>query len=150
MKTTTKLWKCSNCGISENNRCTWCDLGCGSDYHDMTEVVVGELKEIELMVNNEHSKLSCSEHSDATFKIDMEIEQIKELLKDKETFDKLKQIGIFRSEIWLLHRQINNLENETRVLETEIINKHKMSFGDLIGLSVMADKLYEEYLKNRD
>jgi hypothetical protein len=35
-----ELWECSHCGVSERNRAAWCDLGCGSDYNQMTRVVV--------------------------------------------------------------------------------------------------------------
>ena len=33
-----EIYACSNCGVGETNRATWCDLGCGSDYNEMIDV----------------------------------------------------------------------------------------------------------------
>lgn len=29
---------CNHCGYSPDNRCDWCDLGCGDDYNEMIRV----------------------------------------------------------------------------------------------------------------
>lgn len=34
-----KFYKCTICGLKETNRKDWCDMGCGSDYNDMVELV---------------------------------------------------------------------------------------------------------------
>jgi len=33
-----KYYSCKVCGFSPNNRRTWCDKGCGSDYNEMRDV----------------------------------------------------------------------------------------------------------------
>ena len=38
MSDTVTLWRCRVCGVSRTNRRNWCDLGCGSDYNEMTPV----------------------------------------------------------------------------------------------------------------
>jgi len=35
-----KLYACSHCGLSVNNRGDWCNLGCGDDYNQMIEVKI--------------------------------------------------------------------------------------------------------------
>lgn len=34
------LYSCSHCGLSVHNRGDWCDLGCGDDYNQMTEIKI--------------------------------------------------------------------------------------------------------------
>ena len=33
-----KWYCCKICGVAENNRKDWCDLGCGRDYNEIFEV----------------------------------------------------------------------------------------------------------------
>jgi len=74
----------------------------------------------------------------------MNHKEIRKILEDKDTFDKLKQIGFIRDKIRHLNREINKYEASVSKTETEIILKHKIEFPDLIAITIMADRIYEE------
>jgi len=79
----------------------------------------------------------------------MKDKDIKRLLKDKETFNKLLEIGHTRNEIWLLKRHADKLGFKARALEMEIQKKLDLSFPDYIGLTVAADAVFEYSLKKK-
>ena len=48
-----KLYGCSNCGVSKDNRFDWCDLGCGNDFQSMMEVEYAPVMEYRKKVANQ-------------------------------------------------------------------------------------------------
>lgn len=79
----------------------------------------------------------------------MDVKRIRELLTDKEVYSKLLTIGQARNRIWYLHRQAENLESEITQIQTELQNKNKISFTELVGISIMADNVFEDYMKHK-
>lgn len=70
-------------------------------------------------------------------------EFVKGLLNDADTYVALKTIGFMRNKIWMLHREAEELEWDISKLEREIIEKHKIDFAEMIGLSIIADNVFK-------
>jgi len=68
---------------------------------------------------------------------------IRGLLKDADTYVALKTIGFMRNKIWMLHREASELEWDISKLERGIIEKHKIDFAEMIGLSIIADGIFK-------
>jgi len=69
--------------------------------------------------------------------------QIKEMLTDKKTLSDLKKIGYMRDEVWLLHRRIDRIEYQERMLSISIQKKHNLDFAGYIGIVLAADAIHE-------
>jgi adenine C2-methylase RlmN of 23S rRNA A2503 and tRNA A37 len=63
-----------------------------------------------------------------------------EVVEDEETLKKLKQIWAYRQEIRLMHRRIDRMDFNTGQLQSEIQEKHKLEFPQMIILSIIADE----------
>jgi hypothetical protein len=75
--------------------------------------------------------------------------QIKDMLSDKETLSNLKKIGYMRDEIWLLHRRIERIEYQERMLSMAIQKKHNLDFAGYIGIVLAADAIHEADAKKK-
>lgn len=75
--------------------------------------------------------------------------QIKDMLSDKETLSNLKKIGYMRDEIWLLHRRIERIEYQERMLSAAIQKKHNLDFAGYIGIVLAADAIHEADAKKK-
>ena len=69
--------------------------------------------------------------------------QIHEMLSDKKTLSDLKKIGYMRDEVWLLHRRIDRIEYQERMLSISIQKKHNLDFAGYIGIVLAADAIHE-------
>ena len=76
----------------------------------------------------------------------MNKEKITEILKDKESFKKLKAIAIIQDEIHTLYRRIDDLKCESMEMEIEIQKKHNVNPIDTMHLAIAT----EEILRDRE
>ena len=74
-------------------------------------------------------------------------ETILELLKDKDTYIVLKEMGYLRDKIHHLHHVIDNLEREISKIEMEIADKHGLDLPNMIKLSIIAQGVFENEYK---
>jgi len=72
--------------------------------------------------------------------------KLTEILKDKDSFKKLKAIAIIQDEIHTLYRKIDDLKYESIKLEIVLQNKHKINPIDTMHLAIAT----EEILRKRE
>ena len=63
------------------------------------------------------------------------------ILEDPDDGPIINQIWIYRQEIRLLHRKIDEIEKIMKKKEYDIMDKHKLNFIEIVILSSFGDKL---------
>jgi hypothetical protein len=79
----------------------------------------------------------------------MNKKKLTEILKDKESFKKLKAISIIQDKIHSLYREIDDLKYESIQLEIAIQNKHKINPIDTMHLAIATEEILRKREKKR-